>query len=132
MEPALENKSSDGDNRTDKRIYRFSLGAVIIVIGLLFLAREHGYKLDFLWIDNWWALFILIPAVAMATRVVTRVRRLGRFDAEAAGTSIGALATGLVAVMLLLDWDFGKWWPLFIVLGGLSIVISGFAKEGDK
>ena len=132
MDPALEDKSTDCNSRTDRLIYRFSLGAVVIIVGLLFLAREHGYKLDFLWIDNWWALFILIPAVAMATRVVTRVRRQGRFDAEAAGTSIGALATGLVAIMFLLDWDFGKWWPLFIVLGGLSIVISGFAKEDDK
>lgn len=129
----MENHTDDSRaNNTDKLIYRISLGLVVIVIGLLFLAREHGYKLDFLWIHNWWALFILIPAVAMTARVVARVRRLGRFDAEAAGTSIGALATALVAGMFLLDLNFGKWWPVFVILGGLSILLSGFAKDENK
>lgn len=129
----MENQTDDSRaNNTDKLIYRISLGLVVIVIGLLFLAREHGYKLDFLWIHNWWALFILIPAVAMTARVVARVRRLGRFDAEAAGTSIGALATALVAGMFLLDLNFGKWWPVFVILGGLSILLSGFAKDENK
>lgn len=129
----MENHTDDSRaNNTDKLIYRISLGLVVIVIGLLFLAREHGYKLDFLWIHHWWALFILIPAVAMTARVVARVRRLGRFDAEAAGTSIGALATALVAGMFLLDLNFGKWWPVFVILGGLSILLSGFAKDENK
>ena len=125
----MEDKTESSSTWTDKLIYRISLGLVIIVIGLLFLAREHGYKLDFLWFHNWWALFILIPAVAMTARVVARIRRLGRFDAEAAGTSIGALATTLVAGMFLFDLNFGKWWPVFVILGGLSVLLSGFTKE---
>ncbi len=128
----MEDKTESSSTWTDKLIYRISLGLVIIVIGLLFLAREHGYKLDFLWFHNWWALFILIPAVAMTARVVARVRRLGRFDAEAAGTSIGALATALVAGMFLFDLNFGKWWPVFVILGGLSVLLSGFTKEENQ
>ena len=128
----IEDKSPSTEANKDKLIYRITLGVVVILVGLLFLAREHGYNLDFLSIRNWWALFILIPAVAMTARVVSRVRRIGRFDADAAGTTVGALATGLVATLFLLDLNFGKWWPVFMVLGGVAILLSGFSREEDK
>ncbi len=113
-------------------IYRIALGVVVILIGALFLAHEHGYRIGFFGLDNWWALFILIPAIAMTVQVVLRVRRLGRFDAEAAGTSVGALATTLVAVLFLFELPFGKWWPLFIMLGGVAILISAVGKSRSE
>lgn len=128
----IDNNSNDNADRTDKLIYRLALGVVVIIIGLLLLARQHNIQLDFLYFHNWWALFILIPAVAMSARVVTRVRRLGRFDAEAAGTTIGALSTGLVAILFLADLNFDKWWPVFVVFGGLAILISAFGKDDNK
>lgn len=118
-------------NDTDKMIYRITMGIVVILVGLLFLAREQGYNLDFLWLKNWWALFILIPAVAMYARVLARIRRTGRFDADAAGTLIGALSTTLVAVLFLLDLGFGKWWPVFVILGGVAILLSGFSRDTE-
>ncbi len=137
LEPVNSNRSEKSPHqadcdRTDRLINRVAVGAVIILIGLIFLARQHGIELGFLDIDNWWALFILIPAAAMTVRVVARVRRLGRFDAEAGGTAIGAASTALVAALFLLELDFGKWWPLFIILGGLAVLLTAFNKEDDK
>lgn len=113
-------------------IYRIALGVVVILIGALFLAHEHGYHIGFFGLDNWWALFILIPAAAMTVQVILRVRRLGRFDAEAAGTSIGALATTLVAVLFLFELSFSKWWPLFIMLAGVAILVSAIGKSRSE
>lgn len=119
-------------DNSDKVIYRITMGIVVILVGLLFLAKEQGYNLDFLWIKNWWALFILIPAVAMYARVISRVRRVGRFDADAAGTLIGALSTSLVAGLFLLDLNFGKWWPVFVILGGVAILLSAFSRNTES
>ncbi len=103
----MEANSSDEQGH-HPLVYRIAVGVVVILIGILFLAHEHGYHLGVFGLDNWWALFILIPAAAMTAQVVLRVRRLGRFDAEAASISIGALATTLVAVLFLFELSFRK------------------------
>lgn len=95
-------------------------GAVLIILGIIFLIRNiTGFELD-----NWWALFILIPAVLAFARVFTSYQSEGRLTAEGRSSLIGGLVLLFVASVFLLGLDWGVIWPVFIILGGLALLIN--------
>lgn len=100
-------------------------GLIVIAVGLAFLAANFGIDLPFFGWHNWWALFILIGAVAPASRAFDRYRDVGTIDAQVAHALLSALAIVTIALIFLLDASFGVWWPVFLVIGGLSMLTSG-------
>ncbi len=110
----------------------------IIAIGVLFLANNLGYGLAFLDRHNWWAVFILLAAFAPLTHAYERYRANGRVDAAAAYSLLCAGGIVLVGVLFLLDLDWGTWWPLFVILGGLFTLMPqrrrnchGYDRDSD-
>lgn len=99
--------------------WRIFPAVVIIAIGVLFLLNNLGYTLAFLDQGNWWAVLILLAAFAPLTRAWEIYRGRGRVDAEIVHSVLCAAAVALVGVMFLLELDWGTWWPLFVILGGL-------------
>ena len=100
-------------------LWRIFPAIAIVAIGVLFLLNNLGYPIDFLENRNWWAVFILIAAAAPLTRAYELQRARGRFDAEIAHYVLCAAGITLVAVLFLTNADWGVWWPLFVILGGL-------------
>lgn len=96
-------------------------GAILIVVGLIFLARNFaGFTLH-----NWWALFILIPAIgslASAWRLYQTAGR--RMTAAVRGPLIGGLILLLVTAIFLFNLDWGKVWPAFIIVVGIGVLLS--------
>ncbi|MGH8161105.1 MAG: LiaF transmembrane domain-containing protein, partial [Gammaproteobacteria bacterium] len=103
--------------------WRILPALVIVAVGVLFLLNNLGYRLDFLFHGNWWALLILIGAIPPLTRAYEVYRARGRLDAEAGYSLLAASAVVLVAVMFLAGLDWGTWWPLFVILGGLFTLV---------
>ena len=103
--------------------WRLFPAVAIIAIGVLFLANNLGYPLA--WIDHgsWWAVIILLAAFAPLTRAWEAYHARGRFDAEVAYCLLSAGAVALVACMFLFELDWGVWWPLFVILGGLYTLV---------
>ncbi|WIG55242.1 MAG: hypothetical protein OJF61_001028 [Rhodanobacteraceae bacterium] len=103
--------------------WRLFPAVAIIAIGVLFLANNLGYAIA--WFDhgNWWAVIILLAAFAPLTRAWEVYRARGRFDAEVAYCLLSAGAVVLVACMFLFSLDWGVWWPLFVILGGLYTLV---------
>lgn len=95
---------------------------VIIAIGVFFLLNNLGMHFHFLLPDKWWAWLILLAAVAPLTRAWQAWQARGRFDREIAYDLLTASAIVLVAVLFLADLDWGIWWPLFVILGGLYVL----------
>ena len=95
----------------------------IIAIGVLFLANNLGYNLAWLGRGNGWAVIILLAAFAPLTRAWEVYQARGRIDAEVAYCLLSAGAVVLVACMFLLNLDWGVWWPLFVILGGLYTLV---------
>ncbi|MGH8216568.1 MAG: LiaF transmembrane domain-containing protein [Rhodanobacteraceae bacterium] len=112
-------------SRQSSRSYEWRIfpAAVIVAVGVLFLLNNLGYSLHFLFNGNWWALFILIAAAAPMSRAWEVYRARGRLDAEAVYYLLASGAVVLVAVMFLLGLDWGTWWPLFVILGGLFTLV---------
>ena len=114
--PTAERKSRAGEIVT---------GAIVILLGLVFLANNFGIDFPFVGWHNWWALFILVGAAPPVARAFDRYRSVGTIDAQVAHAMVSALAIVTVALIFLLDASVALWWPVFLVIGGLWMLASG-------
>lgn len=112
--------------------YRLFPALFVIALGVLFLLRNLGYGFDFFEFHNWWAWLILVAAVAPLTRAIEVYRANGKLDRAVAHHLLVAGAVAVVATLFLLDLDWGRWWPLFVILGGLSMLARGDLPRSAK
>ena len=97
-------------------------GLLLIFIGFVFLLTNlTGFRLD-----NWWAVFILIPAFNNFSTGLAKYRDRGVLDQAVRGSLFSALFFVLLSIAFLIDLDFGVIWPVFIILAGLGILVRAF------
>ncbi len=96
-------------------------GIALIGIGVVFLLREMNLlPFEF----NWWALFILLPALAIYYRAWQMYRATERVDRRLRTMLVGATAMFIVALIFLLDLSWGIVWPIFIILAGVMALAN--------
>lgn len=97
-------------------------GIVLIVVGVIFLlANTTNFHLN-----NWWALFILIPAAKNFSHAWNSYQRNGRLTRPARGSLTGGLILTLIASAFLFELNWGLIWPLFLIIGGFSALLGGW------
>lgn len=96
-------------------------GVVLIFMGAVFMLQQMGYVGRGF---NWWAIFILIPALGTLSGAWTLYRRNERFDAGVRSSLGSGLVILTVALMFLLDFDWGVWWPLMLIAPGLALLLT--------
>lgn len=104
---------------------RVASGLVVVLVGVLFLLRNFGIRLPFMALHNWWALFILLGAVPSLAVAFQRFHRTSQVDRLVLHSLLSAAAVILVAIFFLLDLDWSLWWPLFVIYGGLWVLLGG-------
>jgi hypothetical protein len=93
-------------------------GFALIAVGVLFLVQNYlGYELH-----NWWALFVLIPAVGFFSSAWYSWRS-GHGAYAAAGSLTMGLVFTAVSIILLLDLPWGRVWPIFLILAGVGLLL---------
>ncbi len=97
-------------------------GAVLIILGVFFLLENT----DTIGLHNWWALFILIPAVASFESAWAAYTRHGAWTAAAMGPLVSGSILTLVALSFLLDWSTGLLFPLALIVGGAALLFGAF------
>ena len=98
---------------------------VVIAIGVFFLLGNFGFDVPFFDGANWWAWFILIGAVGPLLYAMERYRNTGTADAEVLHSLLTAAAIVMVALMFILQLSWAQWWPLFMIYGGLCMLVRG-------
>ena len=102
-------------------------GVVLIALGVIFLLQS----LDRLTLDNWWALFILIPAFGSFSTAWGIYQRNGRkLTRSTTGPITGGLVLTCVAAIFLFGLDIGKFWPVFLILAGVG-TLAGLIVTGE-
>lgn len=99
-------------------------GLILIGLGLIFLLNN----VTDMHIDNWWAMFILIPAFGSFSKGFNTMRKEGELTREAWGGFFGGFLFSLVAAAFLFELDWSLIWPALLILGGLGLFFSGWKK----
>ena len=96
-------------------------GAILIALGMVFLAQNLGLAT----LDNWWALFILIPAVgSLGTAWNIYQHNDGQLTPAARGSLITGLVLVAIAAAFLFNLNLGLLWPLLLILAGLAALLN--------
>jgi hypothetical protein len=104
-------------------------GVILIVLGVIFLLQNFGYPLP----ENWWAVFILIPAAAAFSSAWSLYERAGRrITAGVRGAAIGGTILTVLAAVFFFGVDFGKFWPVILIALGVAAIAGGFWRNGNR
>ena len=97
------------------------VGGALTLVGVVFLLRTvTGVELH-----NWWALFILIPAIgSLATAWQMFVRNGRRFTAASRGPLIGGLVLLAISAIFLFSIDWAIAWPFILIIAGAGVLLS--------
>jgi hypothetical protein len=99
--------------------------AILIGLGVIFLLGQLGLSLPIL--NNWWAIFIAIPGIAMLNNVYQAYKRNGQLASNDFVQGIIGVLIVAVAASFLFDFDLGflwNWWPLLLILVGLAMLFG--------
>lgn len=98
-------------------------GVILILLGIAFLMQNMG-ALTFP-LDNWWALFILIPAIGAFDKGWRLYRAA---DNQLTAAARGSLLTGLILLLVtaafLFEFSWLSFGPALIILAGIGILIN--------
>jgi hypothetical protein len=107
-------------DRRARRTGSWTLGAVLILVGiLLMLDNLNGFTLE-----NWWALFILIPAIGAFGNAWRSYQNGGRLSAPARASLISGVLLTMVAAIFLLDLNWTILGPILLILAGGGLIIN--------
>jgi hypothetical protein len=96
-------------------------GLIMILLGVVFLLRTTGnFNFPF---DNWWALFILIPAIGSFETAIRMYRIANnQLTASAAGSLLVGLVLTFVTVLFLFNLSWSLFGPIILILAGIGIL----------
>jgi len=129
MEAFMSDDSSQETHEHDGRPRRpaWIAGGVLILIGIVFIVRN----LTGLELHNWWALFILIPALgSLATAWQMFEKNDRRFTAASRGPLVGGVVLLAVAAIFLFSLDWAIAWPFLLILGGAGLLVTSLKRRG--
>jgi len=98
-------------------------GILLILLGLAFLMENLGtFSLP---LDNWWALFVLIPALGAFDKAWQSYRQTGnQLTPVVGGSLLAGFVLLVVTAVLLFNLNWGIFGPILIILVGIGIVVN--------
>ncbi len=100
-------------------------GVVLIVLGVVFLLQNvRGFYLT-----NWWALFILLPALGSFADAWNVYRQAGRLNRRVRGALISGGVFSLVAAAFLFEWNWGVVLPVLLIIWGVILLLNSLLPD---
>jgi hypothetical protein len=123
-----EPAAPESDRRRRKRGEgSWIVGVVLIVLGGIFLLQNQGLFS----LQNWWALFILIPALGSLSDAWRHYQEAGGFTSKVRNSLFWGLVLIMVCAIFLLDLSWTYFGPAILILIGLGILFNALL-PGDK
>lgn len=98
------------------------VGAVLVLLGLLFLLQNTGILPTRNW--NWLALLLFIPALAALGGAWFSYNVTGSLDRRARSGILWGLALAALATALFFNLGLGLFLPLLLIVGGAALFIN--------
>ena len=100
-------------------------GVILIVLGVIFLLQNvRGFYLN-----NWWALFILIPAFGSFADAWNRYRQDGRLSRRVRGALITGCVFLLITAAFLFNWNWGLVLPVLLIVWGVTLLLNSLLPD---
>ena len=100
-------------------------GVILIVLGIIFLLQSmRGFYLN-----NWWALFILIPAFGSFADAWNTYRQAGRLNRRARGALISGCVFLLITAAFLFNWNWGIVLPVLLIVWGVTLLLNSLLPD---
>jgi hypothetical protein len=100
-------------------------GVVLILLGVIFLLQSmRGFYLN-----NWWALFILIPAFGSFADAWNAYRQAGRLNRRARGGLISGCVFLLITAAFLFNWNWGIVLPVLLIVWGVTLLLNSLVPD---
>lgn len=104
---------------------RLVFAAVLILVGVaLAVGMLTGYT-----VDNWWALFMLIPVGTMSLELWQDYAKNGRLTKKTSGLIIPIVILLVIISIFLFNLSWSIMWPASFIAVGLSILLTGRSYE---
>jgi len=87
--------------------------------GLLLLSNLTNFHLQ-----NWWALFILIPAFGSFADAWNHYRDQGRFTSKVRSSLLNGLIFSCISAFFLFGLSLGQFWPVLLIIAGLALLVN--------
>ncbi len=97
-------------------------GVILICMGIFLMLQNMGYTL--ITLNNWWAFFILVPALGAFGAAWRSYQNDGRLTVGARGSLVGGLVLLLIAAITLFGLDWGLLGPVVIILAGAGLLLN--------
>jgi hypothetical protein len=119
-----DNYSDRAQRRAERRAARAGgawIGGVILIgLGVIFLLQNTGA----LYLQNWWALFILLPALGSFGASYTEYHVSGRFNTRARGSLVAGLVFTAIASVFLFNLNFSLLLPAILIVAGVGMLFN--------
>ncbi len=115
MSDISQKPKRSGDLLADRQS-QIVAGIVLIGLGIIFFLQQAGV---FVLVGNWWAIFILVPGLFLLWRAYTSYNQAQGLTSEARHQIAGGVTLLVVAGIFIFNLDWGKVWPVFLILAGL-------------
>jgi hypothetical protein len=105
----------------------WTIGAIFVLIGVFMLARN----MNLVGVQNWWAFFILIPALTGFGTFVNDLRSTGSITARGRNGLISGVVLTSIAVIFILNQNWRVFGPGILIMGGLAMLLNNMLKSND-
>lgn len=125
------NENALSEHGHDHRLARSSgwIGGVILIGAGILLLLQNMHITGYYW-HNWWALFILIPAVTAFGKAWDAYQDAGcRPTAQVRSSLIGGIFLCLLSAMFLFSLSWTIFGPAVMMLIGVSLVVNGLLSK---
>ena len=96
-------------------------GVALIAFGVIIMLQNMGA----VQLHNWWALFILLPALGSFAAAYGAYRTNGgHLNAVARGSFMGGLLITAIAAIFLFDLNFSLFLPVVLIVAGLGTLVN--------
>ncbi len=113
--------------RAERRAVRYAGGGALvggvalIAFGVIIMLQNMGL----VQLHNWWALFILIPALgSFATAYGLYRTSGGRFNSAVCGSLLGGLVFTTIAAVFLFNLNFSLLLPAVLIVAGVGVLFN--------
>ncbi|GEM_PF-3972606 len=116
------------DEFIDRTSWQISGAVTLILLGAFFLLGQNSVLHL---ADNWWAMFIALPAAVMLYNAYLAYNRNGTVTSEVRKNVTGGSIVAVVAFIAATN-QWANLWPLFLIVPGILMLLGFIREERSK